>query len=33
MMKKHEAEFAKFITNIQNTTGSVNKGKLILEDT
>lgn len=32
-MKKHEVEFAKFITNIQNTTSSVNKGKLILEDT
>jgi dynein heavy chain len=33
MMKKYEVEFAKFVTNIQNTTGSVNKGKLILEDT
>ena len=33
MLAKLDAEKAKFIANINNVTASINKGKLILEET
>lgn len=33
MSKRYDSDFEKFLTNIKNATLSVNKGKLILEDT
>lgn len=33
MIKKYEAENIRFVQNINNATGLVNKGKLVLEDT